>query len=155
MIVMDPLALPLSCPCVEGYAQRDYEKLGEYLSEKLQRKVDVVFSESLTDALQRKTGGRADLVIGKRSVVEHDAVESKLPLTPIAALTGKDGSTTQTGLIVVPAGDPAKSAADLKGYRILFGPPEAQEKNAAAAQLLKDHGVALPSPMEKIGRAHV
>jgi hypothetical protein len=27
MIVMDPLAAPLACPCVKGYAQRDYEKL--------------------------------------------------------------------------------------------------------------------------------
>ena len=25
LIVMDPLAAPLSCPCVEGYAQRKYE----------------------------------------------------------------------------------------------------------------------------------
>src|SRR5688500_162229 len=31
MVVMDPLALPLSCPCVAGYAQRKYEVLGEYL----------------------------------------------------------------------------------------------------------------------------
>jgi len=23
VVVMDPLALPLSCPCVKGYAQRD------------------------------------------------------------------------------------------------------------------------------------
>lgn len=25
LVVMDPLAAPLSCPCVEGYAQRKYE----------------------------------------------------------------------------------------------------------------------------------
>ena len=31
MVVMDPLALPLSCPCVKGYAQRNYDKLGEKL----------------------------------------------------------------------------------------------------------------------------
>ena len=27
LIVMDPLAAPLSCPCVAGYAQRKYEVL--------------------------------------------------------------------------------------------------------------------------------
>src|SRR5947208_3409602 len=31
LIVMDPLAAPLSCPCVKGYAQRDYEKLAKQL----------------------------------------------------------------------------------------------------------------------------
>jgi outer membrane protein assembly factor BamB len=30
LIVMDPLAAPLSCPCVKGYAQRDYQKLADY-----------------------------------------------------------------------------------------------------------------------------
>jgi len=27
LVVMDPLAAPLSCPCVEGYAQRKYEPI--------------------------------------------------------------------------------------------------------------------------------
>src|SRR5262245_46785642 len=31
LVVMDPLALPLSCPCVKGYAQRDYDKLGKHI----------------------------------------------------------------------------------------------------------------------------
>ncbi|MBW3598872.1 MAG: hypothetical protein KY475_16560, partial [Planctomycetes bacterium] len=31
MVVMDPLAAPLSCPCVEGYAQRKYEALAAHL----------------------------------------------------------------------------------------------------------------------------
>ena len=33
LVVMDPLAAPLSCPCVQGYAQRQYEKLAEYLTD--------------------------------------------------------------------------------------------------------------------------
>ena len=37
VVVMDPLAAPLSCPCVEGYAQRRYEVLGEYLSRRLKQ----------------------------------------------------------------------------------------------------------------------
>ena len=41
LVVMDPLAAPLSCPCVAGYAQRKYEKLAEYLQQRLKRPVRV------------------------------------------------------------------------------------------------------------------
>src|SRR5207248_10322855 len=73
LVVMDPLAAPLSCPCVAGYAQRDYEKLAKYLEGQLGRPVKVAFDESLTTALKKKTDGKADLVIGKCSVVLADA----------------------------------------------------------------------------------
>ena len=48
LVVMDPLAKPLSCPCVKGYAQRDYEKLSQKLQTLLDRPVKIVFNESLT-----------------------------------------------------------------------------------------------------------
>src|SRR5438045_373639 len=70
VVVMDPLAKPLSCPCVEGYAQRDYDKLGAHLSKQLGRPVKVHYSDSLVKAMKLKTSGRADVVIGKKSVVE-------------------------------------------------------------------------------------
>lgn len=148
VVVMDPLALPLSCPCVKGYAQRDYDQLGKWLEQKLGRPVQVFFDESLVVAMSKKSGGRADLIIGKCSVVKHDAARAKLKVQQVAALSGKDGATTQTGLIVVPAKDPAKTAADLKGYRIIFGPEECDEKSAAAVALLKNHGVAIPAKLE-------
>lgn len=144
VVVMDPLAAPLSCPCVQGYAQRDYEQLGKFLETKLGRPVQVAFDESLAVALKKKTNGKADLIIGKWSVVLHDAKESQWPVQPVAALTGKDGATTMTGLIVVPTKDPAKTVSDLKGYKIIFGPAECDEKHAAAVQLLKDAGVPVP-----------
>ncbi|MCA9069318.1 MAG: hypothetical protein KDA84_10365, partial [Planctomycetaceae bacterium] len=31
VVVMDPLSKPLSCPCVEGYAQREYKALSAHL----------------------------------------------------------------------------------------------------------------------------
>lgn len=148
VIVMDPLALPLSCPCVEGYAQRDYTKLGIFLEKKLNRPVKVAFSESLKKAMKTKTEGRADLVIGKRSVVEFDAKALGIKVSAVASLIDKTGKTTQTGLIVVPAGDPATEVAHLKGYRIIFGPPEADEKHATAMALLKSNGVAIPAKIE-------
>jgi ABC-type phosphate/phosphonate transport system substrate-binding protein len=148
VVVMDPLALPLSCPCVQGYAQRKYEKLAERLESELKRSVKLVFNESLTAALREQAEGRADLVIGKQSVVLFDAAKNNIEMTPIAMLTGKDGKTTQTGLIVVPSADPAKAVADLKGYRIVFGPQECDEKHVAALTLLKESGVTPTGPLE-------
>jgi ABC-type phosphate/phosphonate transport system substrate-binding protein len=143
VVVMDPLAAPLSCPCVKGYAQRDYEKLGKFLEKELGRPVKVHFGETLTNTLQKKSGGKADIIIGKCSVVQHEAKANNLRVAPLAALTGKDGKTTQTGMIVVAAKDPAIAIADLKGYRIYFGPEDCEEKYDAAMALLKANEVTV------------
>ncbi len=141
LVVMDPLAAPLSCPCVEGYAQRQYEKLAEYLSQQLGREVTVAFGESLQGALDKAEIGTAHIVIGKDSVVRADAAKLHMQVAPVAQLTGKDGSTTQTGLIVVRSGDSAAKIEDLGGYRILYGPAECDEKFAAPRGLLRDAGI--------------
>jgi ABC-type phosphate/phosphonate transport system substrate-binding protein len=148
MVVMDPLALPLSCPCVKGYAQRDYQKLADALQTQLKRPVTLVFNESLSVALRDQTEGKADLVIGKHSVVLADAKKNNLAATPLAMLSGKDGSTSQTGLIVVPADDAAQSVADLRDFRIIFGPAECDEKHTAALALLKKHGITPSGELE-------
>lgn len=148
IVVMDPLAAPLSCPCVKGYAQRDYQQLANFLSEKMGVNAQVVFNESLTKALKEKTKGKADLIIGKDSVVRFDAKRSKLKLQPIAMLSGKEGETTQKGLIVVRGTDPAQSLGDLKGYRILFGPKHCEEKFGAARKVLQAAGVELAEKPE-------
>jgi ABC-type phosphate/phosphonate transport system substrate-binding protein len=147
VIVMDPLALPLSCPCVKGYAQRDYEQLARYMEQQIGRPVELAFSESLTAALKKKTNGKADVVIGKHSVVLHDAKQTDLKFSPVASLTGKDGKTTQTGLIVVLKDDPAKTIADLKEYKILYGEEAAEEKHGAVMKMLKGNQFAIaPKP---------
>ncbi len=148
MVVMDPLAAPLSCPCVEGYAQRKYEVLGDYLSEKLNRPVKIVFTESLKLAADNGKFEQADLIIGKDSVVRFDSRRIDEPVEAIARLTGKDGKTTQTGLIVVRKDDPAKKVDDLSQYRIFFGPEDCDEKHAAALQLLKSHQVTISDKLE-------
>ena len=119
LVVMDPMAAPLACDCVKGYAQRKYEVLGEFLAGRLGREVTVVWAESLEAALE-KSEGKADLIIGKHSVVLADAKEAKLDIKPLARLTDLKDQVIQTGLFVVRSGDPAKSVDDLKGYRILF-----------------------------------
>ena len=113
IVVMDPLAQELSCPCVKGYAQRNYQELGKFLGQRLNRKVEIAFSESLVTALRDKTNGRADLVIGKCSVVKFDAMKASRSLAQIVSLTGKDGLTTQCGLIVVQTGDPPQKVTEL------------------------------------------
>jgi outer membrane protein assembly factor BamB/ABC-type phosphate/phosphonate transport system substrate-binding protein len=136
MVVMDPLAAPLSCPCVKGYAQRDYGKLRDFLAERLGRPVVVRYGESLAQAVAKTADRAGDIVVGKRSVVVADAARAGQQLVPIADLTGKDGSTGQRGLIVVRDADPARTVADLRGYRIILGPADAVEKHAAARDLL-------------------
>ena len=148
LVVLDPLAAELACSCVKGYAQRDYEKFGTYLASKIGRPVAVHFAESLAGALLKKTGGKADLIIGKDSVVRATAPQQKLTVTHLAALTGTDGKTTQTGLVCVAGTDKTLSASDLGGHRILFGPAPADEKHAAAVALLKELGVKLPEKLE-------
>lgn len=148
MVVMDPLAKPLSCPCVAGYAQRDYDMLAAALEKSLGRKVKVVYNESLKGAMKKDAATGADIVIGKESVILSDAKAVGAKLAKVAMLTGKDGLTTQTGLIVVPSKDPAKSVADLGGYRMYFGPAECDEKHDAALALLKKHQVAQPAKLE-------
>lgn len=148
IVVMDPLAKPLSCPCVAGYAQRDYEKLAEALQHSLHREVKVVFNESLVSAQKKKSAEHVDLVIGKQSVILHDAKTSNLNLKKVAMLTGKDGLTTQRGLVVVATADPAKQISDLKDYRVYFGPKECDEKHAAAMRLLKQGGIVIPEKLD-------
>ncbi len=146
LIVMDPLAAPLSCPCVEGYAQRKYEVLAEHIKAAMGREVTLTFSESLEGAL-KKTNGRAELVIGKDSVVRADGADAKLRLDALCRLTDLKGATTQYGLIVVNRDDPAKAAKDLSGYTIIFGPSEAAEKHSAALDVLKAASVDIPKKL--------
>lgn len=150
VVVMDPLSKPLSCDCVQGYAQRKYEALEKHLEAALDRPVDIIWNGSLASAV-KETDGRADLVIGKHSVVMYDADKLERKFTPIASLSGRLGDITQTGLLVVRQDDPAKSVADLKGYEVLFGPEDSAEKSAAAAELLRSNGVEVPEKKKTFG----
>ena len=144
MVVMDPLALPLACDCVGGYAQRRYDRLAAFLEGNLGRPVQVAFTEDLL-AVTRRGEGAIHLVIGKRSVVGHDAARAKLAVRPVARLTDTAGGTELTGLFVVRTADAAKGLTDLAGRQVLFGPPESDEKHAAALAALAAAGVAAPA----------
>jgi ABC-type phosphate/phosphonate transport system substrate-binding protein len=150
LVVMDPLSKPLSCDCVRGYAQRDYQLLASHLERSLGAEVKVLWFESLAAALD-ETGGRADLVIGKHSVVVADMKATGHGLRPIAQLTGKDGDVNQKGLVVVRGDDSATMLSELRGYRVLFGPVDAEEKSSAAEAALVTAGVDLPDKRERHG----
>ncbi len=148
VVVLDPMAAELSCPCVKGYAQRDYKKLGEFLAKQTGRPVNIHYAETLAAALAKKTSGKADLIIGKDSVARVAARESKLGVEHVLALTDKEGKTTMTGLFVVAAKDEAVTAGDLKDHRIIFGTADADEKYAAPLKVLKGLGVKAPETKE-------
>ncbi len=148
VVVMDPLALPLSCPCVQGHAQRRYDQLAAFLEHRLQRRVELLFTEDLAKVLRGQPGKAIQLIIGKRSVVQSDARINGLTVRPVMMLTGKDGKTTLTGLFTVRKDDPARTLADLEGHTILFGPPDCDEKFRAAAAALEQAGVQLPAKLE-------
>ena len=136
--VLDPLAAPLSCDCVEGYAQRKYEALADRLQRHLGRTARVVWAESL-EAAKRQTGeAPIDLVIGKESVVRTDAQTAKLKLSPVAHLTDRDGDTQHKGLFVVRRENDAATLLDLEGYEMLYGSTDSDEKSSAPRQLLEE-----------------
>lgn len=138
LVVMDPMATPLACDCVEGYAQRKYERLADYLHEKTGKTVRVVWSESLTKALAEEASGQAHIVIGKDSVVRADATAGKRNLLPVAHLTDTNGSPLQRGLFVVLKDDPAATLLDIEGYTILWGPTDCEEKSSAPKKTLEE-----------------
>ena len=107
-----------------------------------------MYAETIAGALTKKSDGKADLVIGKDSVIRATAPENKVAVAHLAALAGKDGKTTQTGLICVAAADKALTPTDLKGYTIYFGTADAEEKHGAAVATFKDFGVELPAKLE-------
>ena len=148
MVVMDPLSKPLSCDCVRGYAQRDYQLLADHIARSIDRPVDVHWYESLTEA-KAELKREPDLVIGKDSVVRVDAGRIGVPMMAVASLSGRDGSTTMRGLIVVRRDDPARSAEDLAGYRLLFGPTDSEEKSSAIEAYLKSQKVAIDSSRKR------
>ncbi|HBE68247.1 MAG TPA: hypothetical protein DDW52_08880 [Planctomycetaceae bacterium] len=151
VVVMDPLAAPLSCPCVEGYAQRDYERFAEFLKDELGVEVKLAFAATLAEG-HKKAGG-ADIIIGKQSVVESDLKALKLRASPKFRLTDMQGSTTQNGLIVVNRADPAKRLSDLKGYTIIFGSASSKEKHDAALALLTKSKIKVPQKLREIDEA--
>ena len=146
IVVMDPLSGPLACACVEGYAQRKYDQLAAFLEKELPSKVELLYSENLADVIQTNPGD-IHLLIGKTSDVLYDTAELNLSATPIARLTGKKGSLNLTGLFVVRQDDPAQTTADLKGYKILFGPKWSDEKSSAPLATLKKHNIPVPEPL--------
>ncbi len=154
LVVMDPLSAPLACDCVQGYAQRKYEKLALHLAKQLQREVKIVWAESIP-AASKETHGRVDIVVAKHSVALANAADLKLELQPVASLTDKEGETAQWGLIVVRKDDAAAGVADLRGYRFLFGPKECEEKHAAPIALLRGAGVEVAEELETFAACSV
>lgn len=138
VVVMDPMALPLACDCVQGYAQRKYEVLADYLKAQLGQSVRVVWAEALEVGLQSRGSGKKTIVIGKDSVVRQESKGMKLAMQPVAQLTDMNGGVLQHGIFVVSRDNPAATMLDLEGYQVLWGPDKCDEKSAAPKAKLKE-----------------
>ena len=138
LVVMDPLAAPLACDCVKGYANRQYQRLGEYLESRLNKRVQVLWSESLAALVEKDPNLKCDVVIGKNSVVVAHGKKLGVRFRAVASLTDMDGSTIQRGLFVVRSSSTVASMLDLEGYTVFFGPEECDEKWQAPRKLLKE-----------------
>ena len=149
IIVMDPQALPLSCSCVIGTGQRRYDLLAEHLKHRLKQSVDLTFDESLPLAL-RRTRGKADIIIGKHAMVVFDAAQDRISVRAIASLTDQSGDTGIKGVFLVKKESPIRNLRDLKG-KIMLGPPEEAETNAAARKMLRRSGIENTLQIEVAG----
>lgn len=138
IIVMDPMAGPLACDCVQGYAQRKYEALADYLASKTGKTFRVVWSESIEVALAGDAAGKADLVIGKDSVVRYESEIVGRGFQPVASLTDKLGSPYQRGLFVVRQNSLAASLLDIDDYEMLLGPVDCEEKHQSPKATLEE-----------------
>ena len=143
MVVMDPLCAQLACDCVEGYAQRRYDRLAAFLEKRLGRPVRLTYGENLAETIGLNPDG-VDLIVGKKSIVVFDAARAGTKVRALAGLTDKNGAATVAGLFVVRRDDPARTIEDLEGRRILFGPADEIEKSTAAIAALQSKGVPLP-----------
>ncbi len=138
LVVTDPLALPLACSCVQGYAQRKYERLADFLQIQLRKSVRVVWGDSIEKAMKEHGVGNKILFIGKDSVIRFDSTKLKLDVKPMAQLSDANGSVNQRGMFVVRRDNPAASLLDLEGYHVLWGPEKCDEKSSAPKAKLKE-----------------
>ena len=150
VVVMDPLALPLSCSCVEGIGQRRYDQLADHLGQALGRPFKLTFEESLDLALRRMKA-KPDFIIGKDAMVRFDAKRLNLQVSPLADLTDRTGGTTQRGVFIVRTNDPAKRLVDLSGRAVMLGPVEEAETNQAARAALQQARLAKLAKLDVAG----
>ncbi|HJO08996.1 MAG TPA: PQQ-binding-like beta-propeller repeat protein [Verrucomicrobiota bacterium] len=150
VVVMDPLALPLSCSCVEGVGQRRYDQLAAHLEQIIGRRFKLTFEESLDLALRRMRS-KPDFIIGKDAMVRFDAGRLKVSITPLADLTDRDGRTTQSGVFLVRTADPARQLGDLSDRAVMLGPEEEAETHQAARVALHQARLTKPAKLDTAG----
>ena len=147
--VLDPLSYAL-CPADAGFLpRRDYPSLASYLGRKIKQPVQIDYGRSLPEILRSKPG-EIDLIIGKASFVQSQAIQADVSIRPLVRLTDSEGRTDLSGLFIVRSSDPAKTIRDLTDYRILFGPACDDERHSAALAVLAKQGVAPVPPLQMV-----
>lgn len=149
IVVTDPLSYPLCADDTGTLARRDYSALASHLGRRFRRPAQVDYGRSLPEVLRSKPG-EIDLIIGKASSVQSQAIQANLSVRPLVRLTDSEGRTDLSGLFIVRANDPAKTIKDLTDYRILFGPVCDDERHSAALAVLTKQGVTPVPPLQMV-----
>ncbi len=140
VVVMDPMALPLSCACVKGKGQRRYESLVQHAGRILGVEINLLYEESLQLALRRDVPS-IDVVIGKRSTVLADAQATKQSLKAVAGLADDSGATSMTGVVLVAKEAGFSSLTDLAGLKVAIGSEEHDECHRQAKMMFEKQRV--------------
>jgi outer membrane protein assembly factor BamB len=147
--VIDPLASTACWADTGSLARRDYSRLAHHLGHKIRRPVRIDHGRTLPDILRAKPG-EIDLIIGKASAMQSQAIQANVSIRPLVRLTDVEGRTDLSGLFVVRKNDPAKTIKDLTDYRILFGPVCDEERHAAALAALAKQNVTPVPPLQMV-----
>ena len=142
VVVMDPLSAQLASNCVAGYAQRRYDLLGEFLSRRLGRAVDIAATQDLARVVDGSAvAGGVDVIIGAYSEVCSDAARLGVEVHALALLSDLSGRIDVWGEFLVRRDDSAKTLDDIAGYRLLLGPSDSAARHQAALAALEAHGI--------------
>jgi outer membrane protein assembly factor BamB len=149
LVVADPLCRPWAGTATKSERRRDYGPLAAFLEVRLSRPIELLYSDDLGHTLPENRGS-FDLIAGQASVVSFAADQVKETVRPVVRLAGRDGTTEVCGLFVVRESDPARTIGDLADHRIVFGPPQEEERRAAALTMLTESGITPIPPLRMI-----
>jgi phosphonate transport system substrate-binding protein len=150
VVTEDQAPLRLGVPLAEDPARvrAQYEPLTVYLAKRLGRSVDLVVSPTYKSVGWLLEQGKIELAW--LSGVAFTRVSRAYPAVALARAVRR-GTTTYQGVLVVPAGSPARTVADLRGKRLAYVDPASGSGFLAANQMLLDAGLSPGADLAECG----
>ncbi len=129
--------------------QAEYEPLGDYLEEKLGRKVELSVPTSYNAVVEAMASGNLDLAYfgGLTYVQARERADVKPLVTEINPHTG---DTTYRSLIVVPADSPVREVKDLRGKTFAFGSVSSTSGSLYPSIMLDKAGIDYRTDLQEV-----